>query len=437
MKRPLLVLAVLSTGLSAHNLTPATAAGMPTFWPKCTTTEQVECVESLSHTSTAGTITEYENPGEGGTGITVRVSITEISGSLPPGMDATALRTLNYELTDTANPVLGAGVFDGLPDGTYRFRLRLGSFDPTLTSIAGDPIAISWEKRSGGDFVLDITAKPKPFVTMIGFANIQQCMSSSWACAGEVGVKRAIAGAVNQHPTTSEREKVRGIWIATNASSFSSPRIDIANKKITTQAAGPHTVPDGFPLDGLTLEGGKGLNPGFYKAFVPYGVLQAMLDKAPAELRSFITPETVKAKIAEAGATKDQPVAVVSDNKGVTIDLQITHFSAPNPEITFSTPSTPATTTPSTPATTAPTSSSTSSSSKTLKVGKRLAGSALVKAPKGFKVVSVTVSKSSSKVCTARGTTVQAKKTGKCSFTVTMRKGKTAKRASGSITVVR
>jgi hypothetical protein len=55
--------------------------------------------------------------------------------------------------------------------------------------------------------------------------------------------------------------------------------------------------------------------------------------------------------------------------------------------------------------------------------------------PSGYRVSSVKVRSSSSKVCSVSGNKILARKPGRCSYTVVLQRGKIKKSASGSVTV--
>lgn len=381
---------------------------------------QVECVESLSVQTLSG-VSQIQNPGapsDGDQPASPYVSVMKPSDQMP---------TLNYSIVNPADPVSGPGSYAGLEDGTYSFAIRLGSLDPSFTGISGDPVSVVTSLRSDGSFLLSVTAKPKPFISVM--SSVQSCISSNWSCDGEVGVQRNISGFVVTHPTEQLRSKIRGSWVATNASSFSTPQFSISERKVAAAAAGPHTVPAGYPLDGLAIESGKGLNPAFYKAFVPYSVLELMLELAPADLKSYLTPETVKAKISEAGSQKDQSVSVTSTELGVVVDLGLTHFSAPNPEITFQKKETVS------PPAIQPAAPDLNKKAASVSPGKKFSPSSFIKVPSGYKISSVKVRISSSKVCSVSGSKILAKKPGKCSYSVVLRRGRSTKAVSASVTV--
>jgi len=199
------------------------------------------------------------------------------------------------------------------------------------------------------------------------------------------------------------------MWVATNASEFSIPSLSLLERKISAQIAGPHTVPSGFPTEGLSMEDGKGINPAFYKFHVPFSALEGMLSMAPSEIRNSITPEMIKASITDAGTQKEQAVTLASDDKGLTIDLGLTHFSAPNPVVTFYTPAQVAA------------SNQLLTAARFLK-GKSYAVSRLVKISSGYKVSKIVIGSSAKSICTATGTKIKMKKKGTCVFTVTSRK---------------
>lgn len=420
-RKILLTVAVLAAGLAAP-AGRAAAFDLPALWPSCANAAQSACVETLTRTAPDGTVTTYAQPG--GDGGDVHVAAYRLSIAGPSG----TLELLNFELTDPADPVLGAGSYVGLDAGTYRFVLRLGTFDPSVTALSAHGASIAWQKQDG-NFVLTVTATPAPHIGVIGADEYAACVADSWACTGSVGVQRAISGVVVQHPDAAERDTVRGVLITTNASYFSSPKIDLANRTISVDAAGPHYVPASYPTDGLTSEAGKALNPAFYAAHVPYRVVQAMLDRAPEQLKGYLTADTVKARIAQAGTMSDQPIMVSVDDDGVTVDLGLTHFSAPNPEIRFLATD---------PAGAGHNDSSPQTGTGTdgaYRKGRKVAASKLVSVPKGFKVTVVKVAAASRTVCRTSGKSVLLRAAGTCTVTVTVAKASRRRTLTATISV--
>lgn len=418
MKKALMVIAMSFTLVTlVPSQDKVSAALYHGGWPSCTTDSQVECVESLTYTTVAGT-TNAIDPGGELPPLAPMVQRTHPYVMVIPANPSNPSSTLNFIVQSPQSTEISPNVRTGLEDGTYSFVIRLGSYDPTQTGLSAEPVSVTTAQRQDGSFTLSVVAKPKPKVMVMSFASADSCKANGWSCDGELGTVRNISGFVFQNLIPTNRPIFRGMWIATNASEFSTPVISIAERKVSAKIAGPHTVPTGFPTTGLTIENGKGVNPGFYRFYLPYSVLEAMLSLAPAEIRSSVTPEMVKATITDAGAQKNQPVTLVSDDKGMTVDLGITHFSAPNPEVTFNSPS-----------------RSTAPASKTFLKGKKYSISALVKIPNGYKVSRTVVSTASRSVCSISGTRIQMKKTGTCSFTVTATKKAVKKTIKGKVKV--
>jgi hypothetical protein len=392
---------------------PAVPAGAATSaWPTCTTEAQTECVESLSYTSAAGTVT-VADPGRATSSGSAPYIV--VSGANPGDPMSMVSFTVNNPGTRSIAP----NVDTGLEDGTYSFTLRLGAYDPTQVFFRGDPLSITTGQRTDGSFYLSISAKPVPYVRPGPTTTYESCKASGWTCDGESATLFSMSGGIFQNLIPANRPLFRGMWLASNGVSVGFRSTDLLLRKISANAAGPHTVPAGFPTTGLTMENGKALSPAFFKTFVPYTTLQAMLSLAPEEIRQMLTPETVKARITEAGTQTDQPVKLTMGETGVTIDLGITHFSEPNPEITFSSPvSSQGQTTSTTPAL---------SSQPKYSRGKRYLPSSLVKVPAGYRVSRTVVSAASRSVCAVSGTRVVMKKTGTCAVSVTAVKGKSRK----------
>ena len=415
----LLLLSCLSTQLSS----PATA--LQNSWPSCTTEAQVECVESLTYTTHSGTFNVSDPGGELPPGAPL-VQRTAPYVLVTPPNTAIAGSTLSFTVLSPTSTELAPNVRSGLEEGTYSFVIRLGSYDPTQTGLSAEPVSITPSQRPDGTFTLSVVVRPKPVVRVMSAASHAACKVDGWTCDGESGVVRNISGFVFQNLIPANRPLFRGLWVATNASEFSIPSISTLTRSVSASVAGPHTVPAGFPTAGLTMENGKGVNPAFYKLYVPYSIIEAMLSMAPAEIRSTLTPAMVRAKITEASSQKDQPVALTMGESGMTIDLGITHFSAPNPEVTFLTPSQVAAPAQSTPV---------SGAQRTYSKGKTYPVSTMVSIPSGHKVTRIVVARSSVSVCSASGVRIRVKKAGTCSFSVVTAKKSTSRTIKGKVKV--
>lgn len=426
MKKTLLVVAMsLSLVTFTQSEVKVSAAIHHGGWPSCTTDAQVECVESLSYTTASGTFTATDPGGE------LPASAPMVQRTHPyvmviPVSPSDPSATLNFILLNPQSAEIAPNVRAGLEDGTYSFVIRLGAYDPTQTGLSADPVSVTTAQRQDGTFTLSVVAKPKPRVMVMSVASDTACKANEWSCEGEFGIVRNISGFVFQNLIPANRPLFRGMWIATNASVFSAPIVSILERKVSAKVAGPHTVPPGFPTTDLKIENGKGVNPAFYKFYLPYSVLEAMLSMAPAEIRNRVTPEMVKAVITEAGAQKNQPVTLVSDEKGMTVDLGITHYSAPNPEVIFNSPA----------PIVAPNQSLTPlPAARTFAKGKKYAMSSLVSVPVGHRISKIVISASSRSVCSVLGTRVEMKKKGTCSFTVTTTKKAAKKVIKGKVKV--
>ncbi|MEY3587512.1 MAG: hypothetical protein RJA47_108 [Actinomycetota bacterium] len=417
MRRLLVALVLLAPVVAS--IESRTARAVSSSWPSCTSASQVECVESLSYTTAAGTFT-VADPGTP----TMNQPYVNVVGASPSNPSS----TVGFSVLSPASTSLAPNVTTGLEEGTYSFVIRLGTYDPTQTGLMGEPVSITNSQQADGTFKLSVTAKPKPRVMAMSQASYESCKASGWTCQGEMATVRNISGFVFQNVIPENRPLFRGMWIATNASDIGFPVVSVLERKVSAKIAGPHTVPDGFPTAGLTMENGKGVNPAFYKFYMPYTVMEAMLSMAPAQIKSSITPEMVKATITEAASQKDQPVTLVTSDTGMTVDLGITHFSAPNPEVTFYTPAQIAAQK-STPTT------SSSVTSKKFAVGKKYLPGDMVTVPSGYRATKTVVSSASRSVCAVSGSRILVKKKGSCSFTVTATKGSARKTIRGKVSV--
>ena len=418
---------MLSIVPSMPDLVSATHSPGHSGWPTCTSDAQVECVESLTYTTASGTVTATDPGGELPAGAPL-VKRTDpyvlVTGANP----SDPMTTLGFSVQPVSLTELAPNVRPGLEDGTYSFVIRLGSYDPTQVGLSGEPVSITPAQRLDGTFTLSVVARPKPKVSVMSAASYAACKAGGWTCDGELGVVRNISGFVFQNTIPANRPLFRGMWVATNASEFGTPTISVLERKVSAKIAGPHSVPPGFPTTGLTMENGKGVNPAFYRFHLPYSVIEAMLSMAPAQIRSSITADMVKATITDAATQKSQPVSVVTSDTGMTVDLGITHFSEPNPEVVFYSPSQLSAQNPASGATTAPAGTG-------FAIGKKYTAAKLVTVRSGYKVIRTVVGSASRSVCSASGTSVLVKKRGTCSLTVSLQEGKIKKTLKRNVKV--
>ncbi len=395
-------------------------------WPSCTTETQVECVESLSYTTVAGTFTAVDPGGELPAGAPM-VQRTDPYVTVLGANPANPMTMVNFTVHPPRSNSLAPNVLAGLDEGTYSFVIRLGSYDPTQVGLSAEPISVSHSQRTDGSFSLSIVARPRPRVSVSSQASNDACKASAWMCDGEAATVRTISGWVFQNVIPANRPLFRGMWVATNASEASIPSVSTLMRSISVNLAGPHTVPAGFPTEGLTMENGKGLNPAFYKFYVPFSIIEAMLAMAPAEIRNTLTPAMVKARISEAAAQREQPVTLTMGESGMLVDLGLLHYSAPNPEVTFYTPAQLAAQ--------AAAPSASAGQTKSFVVGKKYLPGSLTSVPSGYRVSRIVIGSASRSICSAMGTRILVRKKGTCSFTLSVQRGKITKSVKGKTRV--
>jgi hypothetical protein len=403
------------TWLPAHAVNATDSAS--TYLSTCAAEVSTDCIESLSYSTEAG-LFSVTNPGG---------DPTQKIGDQQPKVRASfssptsTQRVLNISLsnpTATFKWSISAGVkrtvTTGLVNGTYTLVLHLRTFVPENFWMVGDPISVTRVDQADGSIKMTIVIKPKPWITPDG-STYQTCLANNWNCEGNIADMSAI-GIHTSSYTSSESVPGfsvpgrREMWVASNGWSTSMPRISIADRTISASLEGPHTVPPDYPTDGLMMENGKGLNPAFYKAFVPYAMLEAMLSMTTEDIKRQINLGMVSSTIAEGKSRVDQPVKIELGETGITIDLGLTHFSALNPVIKFSKP-------------------------KKFSVGKRYVPAQLVSVPSGYRISKVIINSSSKSICRVSGPKIVMTKKGACSLTVTTLKGNKRKTIKGMVKV--
>lgn len=333
----------------------------------------------------------------------------------------------------------GGPNYVGLDDGVYRVKVRLGDFDPTYAIIWADPSSYIVTKGDDGYFTLDMTFDPIPY---LGVNNATTCVSLKWGtgCEAESTYRNYMFATLAMAGNTVNREKMRGWWLATNATRFTllPPTVDPVNKEVkqSFSVAAPHYVPVAFePYSGGAVEGTREMYPVLYKIFAPYtGIIQNVKSLTGVDVDKTIIDDYVstpgrlfKGTIqSAAGVEVDTAITVTPQTEGLLIDFDIDHYSAPNPALRVVDPGR---------------ARSTLKNGALLNVlrstskGKTYSAAVLVGPGSGAKVAKI--SSKSPKNCTVKGTSVKMTKAGTCKLQIVVDKGtgKSKKTATATISI--
>lgn len=377
-------------------------------FPACTSDAQESCVELLEFTAPGGTPQVISDPTDTTQSSHPYIRIFD-QGSMP-GM----LPMLGYSILDNRSGSTGSGTNDGLPQGTYRIVVRIGDFDPTVFISSGVVDSYTVTKGADSNWTIDATMTPHAFAGP-SFDKSMTCngQPTGWPTECETAgsaTRRDIHGGVVSMTLGPIAATARGMWIATNAVGFQFPTISATTRSISAGVVGPHFLPSDYSTDcaadGLASAYGKCLTPAHYSAYVPFTVIASFLGVTVDMVKAFITSD---AMTAEAYSSTYSDFSIAVGDAGIAVDMNIDHFSRPNPKIKFK-------------------------ALKTVKAGKSASRSSLISVPKGATVTEFKIVKTSSAgLCTKNtsGTlvTAAARKTGTCVLTWKYKK-------SGSRTVV-
>ena len=458
------------TASSAGALTYPTpnpnSSGLSELFQECQTADQEFCVELLEFTPTNGTKRQIADPvvpiEQRYTGTDPNISVFlqgSYSGPASVSMSNMVVLNVNFDQgMDTMQPYPPTGgTIKGLADGTFRFVIRTGDFDPSYMMLIGRYDAYTVTKGADGYFTVDVTVRPTPLAMVMGeSANsriaIDKCEANLWVkdCDSNFASRSQIMASFMMHPSAGDRDATRGMWLASNASTFQMGDMNVASGTIAVTAKGPHYVPADFGVPGLTQENGRELNPAYFEIGMPLTMIAKSLS---AMTQTTVTVEQVKTFLADpsklmtgtikeapAGAAaavdKVQQLGVTVGDTSIRVNFNLTHFSAPNPTLKITNPATSGTTG----STTGGTTAAPARTAKTLKngaklsiatsaaKGKTLTAKSLLSPSAGAKVSSV-VSRTKS-VCTVKGTSVKMLKKGTCRLSATVK----AKNKSSSVT---
>ena len=359
-----------------------TFAGQTNF-PACIAEADEFCIEKFEFTPTGGTVRTV-TPSTDPTGVDAR------DGTFLPDVNVTASFFSAYggpaaTLPDSSGffPALALNFYDrgsnavgaattavGLRDGSYRVILRTGDYDPSSLALTGQQVLYSVVKGSDGYFTVDLTAKPKPLARVVELngsnSAITNCETNNWVgtCASNQASKSYIDASFSMFYDSEYRDAMRGMWIATNASSIQVSTADMLKGQLNVAAKGPHTVPADFGDPGVGIEDNKYLNPAYFEEYIPFVLMSKMMSIA---FNTSVTTDMVKGYLTGAAANPTavmagsisvstsgaapvstaQTLGITTDDNGVRVDFKLTHFSAPNPSLKLSIPAaTPTTTVP-------------------------------------------------------------------------------------------
>jgi hypothetical protein len=408
-------------------------------FPECSSADQEFCVEGLWFTPVGGSETAITAPATQGSQAWVQAGFYQGAYTGPNTTPAsTGLMPILNAIVYNPTGFPGASVQDGLVAGTYRFRIRLGDFDPTYTVIQGDAKTHVVERGTDGYFTLELSGDAKPWMHVQGATAIAACIAGKWKtnCEATNAYRNWFGTAIVMHGVAARRELSRGQWFSTSASYIvpSAPVRNGPEVKQTLTVAGPHFVPAGIGDTGYS-ENGRYLNPARYKTFIPYNAVVNSLKLAGVTT----TEEQIQLVLAsrpifsgtivdEAGVTRNQDLTITAVTGGVIIDYNLQTFSSPNPALFISNPSR-----------VRRTFKAGATISPLIEVGKkrRVSPTALLAPGPGTKVTSVT--SRSKRQCVVKGSTIMTQAPGTCRLSVglSIKVGKktTTSRATVTVTV--
>ena len=454
----IIVAAFASSLVVATGASPASALTYPGAMEElqdCTGEEEF-CVERFEFTPTGGSkihvvdavvplTDQYANPGPNAL---PNISVFFQSAySGPDTYSPTNPAILNVNVRNPNGgrpPEFGDGSTEtGLADGTYRFVLRLGDYDPTTLMLVGRYDSYSVTKNASGHYRVDVTAKPTPLAMVMGESQyshvaLDNCEAGNWVtnCEANFASRSQIMFSFMMNPMADLREAMRGMWIASNASTLQMSAPNLATGSIGAVAKGPHYVPASFPTDGLTPENGKHLNPAHFEMGMPLEMLAKVLSTmmnttvTVATLKTYLSDPSalLSGSISEvpAGASavveKAQALSVSVGDTSLRINFNLTHFSAPNPTLKIKPPASAPTTGGGQSGTTVSkrlANGATLTILKSAGKGRTLTAKAILSPSKGAAVTRI-VSKST-KVCKVTGTKVKMLKSGTCKLSATVK----------------
>ena len=352
-----------------------------TPWPVCVEATDQYCLEGLTITPPGGEERDVDTPTSGGYS-----EPWVVVSSYENNMGWINIAVAFYK------DLVGfptSGTEEGIDEGVYGIRIRLGSYIPSYLLAQGLVQDFKTSVSEDGNRTVEMSLSPKlvarpgsPGIACGGFTNLPpECETASAA------VKNYLQVTLMMVPETEPlANQTRDIWISTNASSFTHPTFNIDERSVSAMASGPHYLPvdysENCAAEDLESDGtGKCLTPAFYVTYIPFKTI-SFLTNVPIEiLKSFISEDAIRAEVA--GEVARNIDLVVSDS-GITVDLNIRHFSQPNPKIKFK-------------------------AIKTLKAGTTSSRTNFITVPQGASLTSFSFGKMSSRgLCTQQFSTIKA-----------------------------
>ena len=398
-----IAIAVSGTVLSAPQIASAVPERYDPMvpWPTCGSADEEYCVESLEFTAPSGSPVAIDDPGN--TNQFSHTYVRFFDQRMPGSM---FLPMLGFVIQNPTNGSTGEGTNDGLDEGTYRIVVRIADFDPTVFIASGLVESYRITRGDDGYWTADMTITPKvwagPGPDLLNTCNGR---GGNWPSACEtagMATKRYISGAFVTIDQGLDTAEARGMWISTNAVGFQFPQFNVSDRSVSAVAVGPHYLPTDYSEDcaaeGLESgAGGKCLTPAHYVAYMPFKTIGALLNMPVDIVKAYITGDAITAEVEGSPVNNFQ---VDAEQFGITVDLNLQHYSKPNPKIKFK-------------------------AIKTLKAGTSSVRTNFISVPAGATNVKLSFTKQSSAgLCSQQGTSIRAaaNKTGFCVVSWSYRK---------------
>lgn len=301
----------------AASSTCLTVSQVPTrgvFWSKCTATDQVYCVESVTLRDSSGNeIVTSANP-------YANCHNNDMSSTEKCSLDGSDWMEMGVDVNSDSNSYRFTGI--DITTYTYAWKVRTGKLEPDVLMM-GDTQRVVVGGNASEGWTIEITAKP----SKRAYAS-PPCLTQS-TCATQVadhvtvglsgylrmlGVGREIPGMSVE--TESLRDALRGTFISTNGMSQS---WSFSQDTFSVLARSPHFLP-------ADSTGKSEVAPGFVRVFLPAKYI--MFDRGYSSL-SLVTADRVQLTVSGENAT----AKVTPTSEGILVDTGVEHFSAPDPTL--------------------------------------------------------------------------------------------------------
>ncbi|MBI2911943.1 MAG: hypothetical protein HYY05_07350, partial [Chloroflexi bacterium] len=225
----------------------------------------------------------------------------------------TGTGSLEYDLLTAGSPVTAGTVLSAV--------INVGSFDPIALMTTGDVVSVAFSLNSNPGNTVSFAAKPKASA----WTTSTTCMATTGGCGtdttmADVAYAGALLAVVTNMTTpiglpadqlalfTAFRSAARGTWIGTNAQAFGGPE----QGSLAFRLAAPHLKPDGS------------VNTGFFKAFLPIGLLTNLgfASLTDANSSTLVTVKTVS------GSSTTVTTTVTQQSDGVLVEQPSFPFSS-------------------------------------------------------------------------------------------------------------